>query len=387
MSSAMDIDHDVPTVLATLREESPAELVAELYTMEDLWERRLWHQLTDVLLSYFANPLSVPLRMRVFTRFVGTFEAKINQLKLVSLGLSAAETCEDKTEVLAFMTALAEKVHGTPASPAYVYAQIETARVKLQLGDLATARETMDEAGAMLDKFDTVDALINAAFYSVNADYYKAKADFAAYYRNSLRFLACIAIGDLSPAAQRERAYDLAVAALLGESIYNFGELLLHPVLDALVGTESEWLRSILFALNVGNLDAFEALLPHAASLPIMAQALDFLREKVCTMALIEAVFQRPASDRTLPFRVIAAETKLSYENVEHLVMKALSLGLIRGSIDQVAERVTITWLQPRIMTKDQIENMRLRLIEWDASVDKLSQWMETTGKEVWAAS
>lgn len=40
MSSQMDIDHDVPTVLATLRMEADPELVPLFYTMEDLWERK-----------------------------------------------------------------------------------------------------------------------------------------------------------------------------------------------------------------------------------------------------------------------------------------------------------------------------------------------------------
>ncbi len=42
-------------------------------------------------------------------------------------------------------------------------------------------------------------------------------------------------------------------------------------------------------------------------------------------MALIEAVFRRPTTDRVLPFSIIAAETRLPADEVEHLVMKALS--------------------------------------------------------------
>ncbi|KAK9362236.1 hypothetical protein V1504DRAFT_403641 [Lipomyces starkeyi] len=387
MASAMDIDHDVPTVLSVLRTEAPPDLAGDFYTMEDLWERRLWHQLTDVLVQFFQNPESVPLRTRVYTQFVGTFDSKINQLKLVSLGLASSATFQDKSEALEFMTALAEKVNTPASQDAYVYAQIETAQVKLQIQDLDGARVTLDSAGPILEKFDSVESVINAAYYSVNADYYKAKADFAAYYRNSLRFLACINVTDLTLTAQCERAYDLSIAALLGESIYNFGELLLHPILDSLVGTEFEWLRSLLFVLNAGAISKFDELAPRIATLPILQSSNEFLRQKICLMALIEAVFQRPASDRTLSFHTIGTETRLLLEEVEHLVMKALSLGLIRGSIDQVGERVTITWLQPRIMTKDQIESMRQRLLEWDSSVKQLGVWMENSGKDVWAAS
>ena len=38
--------------------------------------------------------------------------------------------------------------------------------------------------------------------------------------------------------------------------------------------------------------------------------------------------------------------------------MKALSLGLVRGSIDQVSQEVTMTWVQPRVLDINQVNNM-----------------------------
>lgn len=43
-------------------------------------------------------------------------------------------------------------------------------------------------------------------------------------------------------------------------------------------------------------------------------------------MALIEAVFKRPTTDRVIPFSIIAHDTKIPVYEVEHLIMKALSL-------------------------------------------------------------
>ena len=58
------------------------------------------------------------------------------------------------------------------------------------------------------------------------------------------------------------RAHDLSLSAFLGESIYNFGELLMHPILDTLDGTPHEWLKKLLFTFNEGNIGKFEALAP-----------------------------------------------------------------------------------------------------------------------------
>ena len=94
--------------------------------------------------------------------------------------------------------------------------------------------------------------------------------------------------------------------------------------------------------------------------------------------ALTEAVFRRPPQDRALSFSAILNETRVFPEEVEYMLMKALSLGLIRGTIDQVAEVARISWVQPKVLDKRQIENMRRNLTEWDNSVNKLGLWMES---------
>lgn len=35
--------------------------------------------------------------------------------------------------------------------------------------------------------------------------------------------------------------------------------------------------------------------------------------------------------------------------------MKALSLGLVKGSIDEVERKVHMTWVQPRVLDRDQV--------------------------------
>jgi 26S proteasome regulatory subunit N9 len=91
--------------------------------------------------------------------------------------------------------------------------------------------------------------------------------DYTNYYRNALLYLACLPEpSPLSEDEARTRAYNLSIAALLGEKIYNFGELLLHPILDQLKTPEGSWLRELLFAMNSGDLDAFGKLLPQLPS-------------------------------------------------------------------------------------------------------------------------
>ncbi|PMD67340.1 PCI-domain-containing protein [Hyaloscypha bicolor E] len=380
----MNVD-TIPDFLAEQRDAAPAELQHLFLSFEDLWERKLWHQLTDALIEFFNHKESAHQRLPFYKTFILTFADKINQLKLVTLALSAASQCRDSQERLSFLEAVAKKVNNPNSQDAYVYATVAVATVKLELKDLEGARKDLDKSEKILDGFDSVETIVHAAFYRVNAEYYQSKLEFASYYRNALLYLACIELNDLTPAERRSRAYDLSIAALVSDTIYNFGELLLHPILESLVKDDA-WLRDLLFAFNRGDLAAYDVLAGHISSNPLLAEHRDGLRQKIYLAALTETVFRRPPHDRAMSFRTIAEETKVRPDEIEHLIMKALSLGLLRGSIDQVDEIARINWVQPKVLDMKQIDNMRTRLQDWDSSVFELGNWIEKTGGDVWAA-
>lgn len=247
--------------------------------------------------------------------------------------------------------------------------------------------------------------MVHAAFYDANANYYQVRAiskkrlmimgsfklqrklDFANYYRTALLYLACIDLSSLDEDERSRRAYYLSVSALVSNSIYNFGELLLHPILDTLANSEeNSWLRDLVFAFNRGDLAAYDTLSDHIDDNKLLSQHSDHLKQKIYLAALTETVFRRPPHDRAMSFATISQETKVRPEEIEHLVMKALSLGLLRGTIDQVDEVAHITWVQPKVLDMKQIGNMRQRLLDWNSSVNQLGNWIEGAGQDVWAA-
>jgi 26S proteasome regulatory subunit N9 len=256
----------------------------------------------------------------------------------------------------------------------------------MALGDFEGARKDLDKAEAILDSFDSVETVVHASFYRVNANYYQGKQEHASYYKNALLYLACVDVPSLTPQERQIRAYDLSIAALVSDSIYNFGELLLHPILDSLTNTPHAWLRDLLFAFNRGDLGAYSVLETNIPKNQLLAENQAFLYQKVSLSALTETVFRRPAHDRAMTFATIQQETKVQKDEIEHLIMKALSLGLLRGSIDQVGEIARINWVQPKVLDMKQIDGMRVRLREWDSGVNELGHWIEGVGRDVWAA-
>lgn len=55
------------------------------------------------------------------------------------------------------------------------------------------------------------------------------------------------------------------------------------------------------------------------------------------------------------PYMTHLEEFVLIFVQVELLVMKALSVGLIKGNIDEVDKKVQMTWVQPRVLDLQQV--------------------------------
>ncbi|KAK0334186.1 26S proteasome regulatory subunit [Friedmanniomyces endolithicus] len=362
----------ISDLLATEREESPEDLQHYFLSFEDFWERKLWHELTDILVNFYKEPASANQRLRLYEGFVKTFADKINQLKR-------------------------QRAPHLPHRPYFPRGQASLTRrlrllalarrpVHLSLGKQAESRAELDKAEKVLDTFDSVETVVHASFYRVSADYYQQSHEFAAYYRTTLLYLACVELADLQEPERRRIAYDLSIAALVSETIYNFGELLLHPILDSLKSTEHAWLRDLLFAFNRGDLHAYNTLQQHKSANRLLEEHESFLYQKISLSALTQLVFSRAPQDRSMTFATISQETKVQLDEIEHLIMKALSLGLLRGSIDQVDEVARISWVQPKVLDRTGIEGMRGRLREWGGGVERLGNWIEGVGEDVWAS-
>jgi 26S proteasome regulatory subunit N9 len=57
----------------------------------------------------------------------------------------------------------------------------------------------------------------------------------------------------------------------------------------------------------------------------------------------LELVFRLPKNDRTVHFADIAKVSEIPADQVELLVMKAMSLELVKGSVDEVVINKTLS--------------------------------------------
>ncbi|XP_010529236.1 PREDICTED: 26S proteasome non-ATPase regulatory subunit 13 homolog B [Tarenaya hassleriana] len=347
-------------------------------SLADLYQKRLWHQLTLKLEQFIALAVfqAGDALIQLYNNFITDFETKINLLKLAHFAVVVSRQYPEKEAAVSYLERVIEKLKATREqriNEPVIYIKMQMALFKLEQGDQKECKKILEDGKSSIDSMTDIDPSVYASYYWVSSQYHKYRQEFSDFYKNALLYLAYTSVESLSESFKLDLAFDLSLSALLGDNIYNFGELLAHPIIKSLLGTNVEWLYHMLQAFNHGDLVQYQELCRvHNASLraqPALVENEKKLLEKINILCLIEIIFSRPAEDRTIPLTVIAERTKLSVEDVEHLLMKGLSVHLIEGIIDQVEGTVHISWAQPRVLGITQIKSLRDRLDNW---VDKV---------------
>ncbi|KAI4454612.1 26s proteasome non-atpase regulatory subunit 13 [Holotrichia oblita] len=383
MAAAAVQQSNVSDYLSKKQKESTKDLASEWSQMEELHNKKLWHQLTLKLTDFVKNPTlqKGDNLIQLYNNFISTFENKINPLSLVEISAFVVEQYTNKKDAVAFLEKLQVKVKSN--TDAENLCKVLSGQIYLdKLNDLDATKKIIEEVEATLDNADGVTA-VHGRFYLLASQYYRILGDHAQYYRTALRYLGCIELDTLQLPTQQQHAFYLGLAALLGEGVYNLGELLAHPVLETLKTTENSWLIDLLYAFNSGDINKFESMKTKWASIADLAAQELFLRQKISLLCLMEMTFKRPSHNRQLTFTEIANETKLPLNEIELLVMKALSQGLVKGAIDQVANTVNMTWVQPRVLDRTQIAGMIERLNDWCKHVSTMENLLEEKASEI----
>ncbi|NXD72939.1 PSD13 ATPase, partial [Eolophus roseicapillus] len=400
---------DVPGFLQQSQSQSAGPGQAAVWhRLEELYNKKLWHQLTLQVLDFVQDPCFAQGDglIKLYENFISEFEHRVNPLSLVEIILHVVRQMTDPNVALTFLEKTREKVKSS--DEAVILCKTAIGALKLNIGDLQVTKETIEEVEEMLNNLPGVTS-VHSRFYDLSSKYYQTIGNHASYYKDALRFLGCIDVKDLPVSEQQERAFTLGLAGLLGEGVYNFGELvscccttsavlrswfyptdtilpvlqLMHPVLESLRSTDRQWLIDTLYAFNSGNVETFQALKSAWGQQPDLAANEALLLQKIQLLCLMEMTFTRPANHRQLTFEEIARSAKVTVNEVELLVMKALSVGLVKGSIDEVDKRVHMTWVQPRVLDLQQIKGMKDRLEFWCTDVRSMEMLVEHQAHDI----
>jgi len=338
---------------------------------------KLWHPMTEVMAAIAVSPaLSGWSNAQAVWGWILPHVHLLNQMTVAAIGIALSQRAESQDTALQHLKEVREKV--SQHAPAHALVGIEQAAVILKQGKVGDASEMAEEVEKQMESFS--ESVVVSRFHAVVASIAQEKADFEGFYRNTLLHLAArVTEGadffSVVPQAEAEQiAHKLAVAAVAGETIYQFGELMEHPVMKALSGGSHHWLVELLRSYCDGIPSLFEDVVKaHGSQLQAEIGSkvtLGELRSKNQLFCLLELSRRRTASGRTLSLEEVTSATGCSRDKVEGLVMLAVCKGLLKASIDGVDEVVVVSWVQPRVLSKANVEIIADNVSKW---LDKVS--------------
>eukprot|EP00285_Hemiselmis_virescens_P005840 CAMPEP_0173384904 /NCGR_PEP_ID=MMETSP1356-20130122/7496_1 /TAXON_ID=77927 ORGANISM="Hemiselmis virescens, Strain PCC157" /NCGR_SAMPLE_ID=MMETSP1356 /ASSEMBLY_ACC=CAM_ASM_000847 /LENGTH=398 /DNA_ID=CAMNT_0014340495 /DNA_START=54 /DNA_END=1250 /DNA_ORIENTATION=+ len=394
---------DPPPILDTQKAAHPE--LSEIYDrLQSSASNKLWHQTTIALEELVKAPCfsakgNTEL-LELYKTFLQDqpqgsgwpgFASKISPVKHASLCITISKQFGDAEAGISSCVEFLEEADKKLATEkeAVLIIRMEIARRKLQKGDVAATKALIEECQAILNDFVEVENIINSSFYLVSSLLHKTVGSAQDFYKSSLLYLAYTPLESLSAEQKQALAFDLGLAALCGEKIYQFGELLLHPILNSLEGTQGAWLVEMLKAFNTGDIGKFEQVSKtHEAAIKgqvALTNNQQSLREKIRIFALMELLRDIPADSRTVSFKRIADRTALPEDEVELLLMKSLSLSLVKGTISGVDSTVRVTWVQYRVLDRDSLGRQRAKLADWMEKVQRTSVFLSNETPEILA--
>ncbi|XP_064550103.1 26S proteasome non-ATPase regulatory subunit 13 [Drosophila montana] len=372
----------VTAYLAAQKKTTNKDLAAEWTLIEELHNEKLWNELTIKLVAFVRHESlqDETALLQLYQNFISTFETKINPYGLIQILEVVVDNISDKKEAIDFLEKMKDKVK--ICDEAVWYLQVMQGNLYLSnLNDLNATKKIIEELRDVLEEAGNVTP-VHGKYYMLASQYYRRVGKHSEYYRCGLQFLGC-SLDDYPRDQWAQQAFFLGLAALLGDGVYNIGELLAHPILESLQNTENEWLVELLKAFNTGNINKFNEMKTIWSKIPDLAAQEVKLRQKISLLCLMEMTFKRSAIERAISFADIARETKLPPKEVEFLIMKALALDLVRGEIDQVAGVVNMSWVQPRVLNRTQIAGMASTLDTWMGAITNMEKLMENRAAEI----
>lgn len=374
---------ETSTFLKDQQSNNPPEVSERWAAIEDFYSRKLWHQLTENLMEIVKLPCysKGTHLIDMYKNFLSEFEQKINPLSLVEILCPyVIRQYTDAEEALAFLTKVKDKVKSSVEATILCLTAI--GNIHLVSGSKKETKDIIEECEQLINSLHGV-TTVHSRFYELSSNFHQVSGNHNEYYKDALRFLGCADLDQIPIEEQQERAFYLGLAGLLGNEVFNFGELLQHPILESLRDTPRQWLIDLLYAFNSGDIAKMDGIKAAWGSQPDLASNELSLRQKIMLLCLMEMTFTRPANHRQISFQEIAAKTGIPLGEVEILAMKAMSLGLVKGTIDQVTEKVHMTWVQPRVLDKQQIGRMKERLDEWCKDVGEMEKKVEQKATDI----
>jgi 26S proteasome regulatory subunit N9 len=331
---------------------------------------RLWHQLSGHLIELSENPSlhEGEYLINLYDNVIKSIESVFNPMKIMLIIKNLLKNYSQNQEKgINFLDEVHKRMNFSGEE--LIFLDCLKTECLLGLNRQYEAEDLLIKVKLSLEKLFEVDHFIYAYFYFLYAKYSEIKGKYDDFYGFSIQFFAYCSDNQVSLQEKIRLSYKMAVACLIGERMYNFTELVEKDFFKVLIGSSYEWIYNIILSLNSGNVLQFQESIRNyhkeIQSEAVLFSKVSLLDMKIRISALLNLIFQKNKNEKAFSYQEISNFCNCDYNTVEIISMKALSLGLIRGYIDEIEKSLVVNWVQPKFLDKERILILAERIDGW----------------------
>ena len=350
---------------------------------------KLWHQLSGHMIELTSdkNLQNSSELVDLYNNVIKSVETSFNPMKLMTILKNIIKNFSNKLQdAIVFLNDINKRLK-LKEGEELLFMDCLKAECLLGLNRLYECEDVLKSIKVSLEKYFDVDHIVYAYFYKLFAYYYEKKENYDEFYNYALQFFAYCKDNSITQEEKLNICYKMAVASLIGEKMYNFTELVEKDFFKVLIGGDKEWIYHLVLSLDSGNVSQYYQLLDNYSSKinndNILNNKLNFLKLKIKISSLLNLIFQKNKNERTFSYIEISQNCDCDFDDVELLAIKALSLGLIKGHIDEIEKKLVVTWVQPKFLNREKLGVLVDRFDNWIRKANEVLFDYENQTKEL----
>ena len=377
------VPNDCFTLIKNLSDKYPG-LKSIFDDIDSNLNQKLWYQLSENLISLSQKPELQQSKdlIELYNGLVFFIEPTLNPMKYLVFVQNMLNNYKDNMQEALLFVENIEKTHKSFKGEEKIFIKIIKGFCYYALDKMYELEDIVKNTEQDFSGNIEIDSSLYAQYYKLSALYYEKKQDYDSFYNNAFQYLAYET--KISSEDKLSLCYKMCSAMLIGEKLYNFAELIEKDFFKLMHGTKYEWISNLILSFNSAKVDQFLTMMEQnkkdIMENPILKDKIDFLPIKIRIAALLDLIFQKNKNERTLSFDEVCKVCQTEEDKIEYISMKSLSLGLIKGYIDQVDKKLIVNWIQPKYLDKEKIVLMQDRFTAWIDKAQKVLGDLQENG-------
>lgn len=348
--------------------------------------KKLHHELTlEIEKLIKGRDISDEDKFRIFSTFLLPLMKKLKKTIYAELFFIVSK-CVDANWTIKYVKE-AESMLGNDKDGLIMFQCILILKYT-EIAQYKSCEEVIEKTKSLLQGIIGLSVSVHKFYNFALMNYYKALNVSDMFVKYALLFLAYTPLDDLDDSEKMEIGKYICIHSIISEDVYNIGEIIQLPLIGVCLQNNPEisWLYQLILVYNEGKMDFFfEVVKKYEVDIKntILRDYEKSMLKKMTLLALVDLAFRKKKQRSVISFAEIAEHCKIDINDVEKLLITAISKNILTCKIDEIEKAVKIIWVKPRVLSTDKIYFMKESIDKWIAHSKSLLTYMEDLSVEL----